>query len=402
MTFHNSRDYGGGDSYGRRGDSYGRGGDSYGRGGDSYGHRESRGGDSYGHRESRGGDDNYGRVRGDRGRDNHGRRDSRGGDDDYRRGGSERGYDNYDHRRDRSRERYQHHHRDRGNHHNKVDERTFVEKPLSTEIDQNLRPLNDDPRVDSEKGVKKVKNPDFKGRNSESFDPRSTLVRPDLRVLVGPKRDELNKPLKHDDVLIVPEFFSSEDDWKIYYDLIEEMRDLQAKNEKGSEWISWHENSHLIVKNPKGSKTFQMIQDKIAKYFGIKQESIGTRFNWYRQSDDWKPFHHDSAAFNVSRAANQNITVGVSFGATRELAFLNANNGTKAYFPQTNGMLFSFGRDVNINWKHGINALPESEQDGKGRISIILWGKVNNVIEEDNSPPMLTDNTRGNGYSMHR
>lgn len=66
------------------------------------------------------------------------------------------------------------------------------------------------------------------------------------------------------------------------------------------------------------------------------------------------------------KARNQNITVGVSFGATRELAFLNANNGTKIYFPQTNGMLFSFGRDVNINWKHGINALPEDEQDGKG------------------------------------
>jgi hypothetical protein len=27
-------------------------------------------------------------------------------------------------------------------------------------------------------------------------------------------------------------------------------------------------------------------------------------------------------------------------------------------------MLFTFGRDVNIQWKHGINALPESEQDG--------------------------------------
>ncbi len=65
-------------------------------------------------------------------------------------------------------------------------------------------------------------------------------------------------------------------------------------------------------------------------------------------------------------------------------------------------MLFSFGRDVNIKWKHGVNALPENEQDGKGRISIILWGLAPNVIEEDGSPEMLNDNTRGNGYSMHR
>jgi hypothetical protein len=43
--------------------------------------------------------------------------------------------------------------------------------------------------------------------------------------------------------------------------------------------------------------------------------------------------------------------VGVSFGASRELAFLHAKDGTRIYFPQTNGMLFSFGRDCNINWK---------------------------------------------------
>ena len=65
------------------------------------------------------------------------------------------------------------------------------------------------------------------------------------------------------------------------------------------------------------------------------------------------------AAFNPHRARNQNITVGVSFGSTRELAFLHADTKNKAYFPQTNGMLFSFGRDVNIHWKHGINALPD-------------------------------------------
>ena len=107
-----------------------------------------------------------------------------------------------------------------------------------------------------------------------------------------------------------------------------------------------------------------------------------------------------SLSSSSSCVATQNITVGVSFGATRELAFLNASNGTKVYFPQTNGMLFSFGRDTNILWKHGINALPENEQDGKGRVSIILWGKAP-VIEEANSPPMLDDNSRGLGYNMH-
>jgi len=87
--------------------------------------------------------------------------------------------------------------------------------------------------------------------------------------------------------------------------------------------------------------------------------------------------------------------VGVSFGSERELAFLNAKNGTRIYFPQTNGMLFCFGRDVNINWKHAINALPPNEHDGKGRISIVLWGLCKNVIEEKGSPPLVRNSKNG-------
>ena len=165
--------------------------------------------------------------------------------------------------------------------------------PLSIVVDPNLPQLDDDPRVDKAKGIKHVKTGGG-GRNTESFDPRDTLVRPDLRVIVGPNREVYNKPLKHDDVIIVPEFFCKEDDWSLYYKLIEEIRDLQSKKSNGSEFISWHEGAHLIVKDPKSSPTFQMIQNKIAAYFNIKTESIGTRFNWYRDSTDFKPFHHDS------------------------------------------------------------------------------------------------------------
>ena len=40
--------------------------------------------------------------------------------------------------------------------------------------------------------------------------------------------------------------------------------------------------------NPASSKTYQMIQEKISKYFNISHKSVGTRFNWYRDSSDWK------------------------------------------------------------------------------------------------------------------
>lgn len=45
--------------------------------------------------------------------------------------------------------------------------------------------------------------------------------------------------------------------------------------------------------------------------------------------------------------------------------------------------------------EHGINALNPDEQDGKGRISIILWGLAQDVIEEDNSPPLLGSDGQG-------
>ena len=42
------------------------------------------------------------------------------------------------------------------------------------------------------------------------------------------KAKVFNKPLKHDDVVIVPEFFCAEEDWDMYYKLVEEMRELQV------------------------------------------------------------------------------------------------------------------------------------------------------------------------------
>jgi len=66
------------------------------------------------------------------------------------------------------------------------------------------------------------------GRNTESFDPRSSLVRPDFRIQFGSNKAEAyGRKLRHDDVVVIPEFFSGEDDWNIYYKLVEEMEGAQ-------------------------------------------------------------------------------------------------------------------------------------------------------------------------------
>jgi len=240
---------------------------------------------------------------------------------------------------------------------------------------------------------------------SKPFRLEELPPRPSLRVVALPASRRYPQTVSHDDVIVVPEFFCKEDDWSIYYTLIAEMRDCQKHQTHRSEWIPWHEGAHLLSQNPTGSPTFKKVLEKCAEYFSIAEKNQGTRFNWYRDGSDWKPFHHDSAAFNAQRAQNQNCTVGLSFGSTRELAFRHAKTGELLYFPQTNGGLFFFGRDVNIVWQHGINALPEAEQDGQGRISIVLWGWCSAAVDEPGSPEMLSDESRGKGkgkgFSMH-
>ena len=42
--------------------------------------------------------------------------------------------------------------------------------------------------------------------------------------------------------------------------------------------------------------------------------------------------------------------------------------------PQPNGTVYTFGKDVNILWRHGIPQLPPDRQSDQGRLSIIAWG----------------------------
>lgn len=229
-----------------------------------------------------------------------------------------------------------------------------------------------------------------KGANTLSFDPKSSIGRPDMRIIVGNKGDKYTGRLTHDDVIIIKDFF---DEPNMYNKLLNEIKEIQKHKVNNSEYIEWHEGAHLITKNPNESPTFQYIIKRLAEYYDVELTNVGTRFNWYRDNNDWKPHHHDSAAFNRKRAKNQNITIGVSFGSMRELSFYHVKKGTRLSFPQENNMVFSFGKDVNIRFMHGVNAL--SEEDKKlnvgGRISIILWGKAKGAIDQEGSPPMIPE-----------
>jgi hypothetical protein len=120
--------------------------------------------------------------------------------------------------------------------------------------------------------------------------------------------------------------------------------------------------------------TFNLIINEIENYFSMEIKT--TRFNYYQNSKEWKPFHHDAAAVKEHISKNQNFTVGISFGATRDIAFENAKNKTVISIPLPNGTAYAFSRDVNVNWKHGVPQIHPDKYFDEGRISIIAWGKV--------------------------
>ena len=144
-------------------------------------------------------------------------------------------------------------------------------------------------------------------------------------------------------------------------------------------WKLWHGDTHFIADDKLNWKekcpTFGKVIKKVQDYFGMKVNA--TRLNWYKNSNEWKPFHHDAAAIKPHIAKKQNFTVGISFGAQRDACFEHSKNKTRVQIPLKNGYIYCFNKTVNEEWKHGIPQVPKSAFNNKGRISIILWGKLN-------------------------
>ncbi|CAD7951392.1 unnamed protein product [Amoebophrya sp. A120] len=74
-----------------------------------------------------------------------------------------------------------------------------------------------------------------------------------------------------------------------------------------------------------------------------------------------------------SVAEDHNVTIGVSFGATRTLAFKHLKTSREFSFPQHDGDLFAFTTPVNSVFQHSI---PIEKNVYGSRISLIFWGRV--------------------------
>lgn len=198
------------------------------------------------------------------------------------------------------------------------------------------------------------------------------------------KHNQKIPELTNRDVLLSPTLFDDFDEYEIYNKLVSEIENCGIPEDQLLKM--WHgnnkiEGTHLIADDHRKWKehcpTFNMVVDRLRSSFNMDIKA--TRFNWYRNSDHWKPFHHDAAAVKPEKALTQNFTVAVSFGATKDAAFEHAKTKTVISMPQPDGTVYSFSKDTNVIWRHGI--LQDNIPQEKGRISIIAWGYIEDMKE---------------------
>jgi hypothetical protein len=230
--------------------------------------------------------------------------------------------------------------------------------------------------LDDRKDKNKNKNKNKRVKNTTCFEPLQR--HPDLRfVFDTATTTKFEQQLQSRDVVVVPNLFSNFKPGEMYDKLLAEIENCPVDNQKLIK--IWHGNdkiagTHFIVDDKQNWKNdcyfFNYVIDVVSNFFNMKV--VSTRFNIYKDTDNWKPFHRDAAAVKPHIAKKQNFTVAVSFGVSRTAAFQHMKNDIVISLPHGDGYVYAFCNDTNIDWMHGI--LQEKEKKEIGRISIILWG----------------------------
>lgn len=216
---------------------------------------------------------------------------------------------------------------------------------------------------------------DRRKKNTESFEPLDRPV--DMRVMFHHASNDDSYPhrILSRDVICLHGLF----DDCAPGDLFERISTELSNGEVDTKL--WHGDTHYIVDDKKDWQhkvpTYNMVIERLAGYFDMDVQA--SRLNVYSDTSQWKPFHHDAAAIYPAKSKIQNFTLAVSFGACRDAAFEHAKTHVVVSMPQPDGCVYAFGRDANAEWKHGI--LKDATTRNEGRISIILWGKVNQPEE---------------------
>jgi len=168
-------------------------------------------------------------------------------------------------------------------------------------------------------------------------------------------------------------------------------KDLSLFQALYAELSPWHASPYKRSRHPAcveeerllASGTYRHVVAMLRAVFGVK---VGYSIvNLYTDGDDWTEYHRDNFRAEGNRMAApgtagtpvsaHNVTVGASFGASRELRFKHLQTELEFCFPQGNGDVFAFTEPVNSAFQHSVPRCTPASSAGP-RISVILWGRV--------------------------
>lgn len=240
--------------------------------------------------------------------------------------------------------------------------------------DKRLAQLNDDPRYHpgaelgkAQKAAMGIKG--LHGRNTASFDPRSTLVRPAMRIIYGRKGHELGSITKPDDVIVVPELICDASDQSVANRVLADLK----KSEK---------------LDPKDIAAVRSLTARMCQYFQVDHDDALVLVRWH-QSSSSAAIELCSRGFGKKLGRRDQVMLHMSLGATCELAFKRARTGEVVYFPQKNGTLMLLGCDVDTKWHAGESKVP----DGMN-ILVSVWGRSRKAVEEEQLASSVSSATK--------
>lgn len=119
------------------------------------------------------------------------------------------------------------------------------------------------------------------------------------------------------------------------------------------------------------SPTFTAIVARLLTIFDLSM--VDCWINVYRDGGESKSWHFDNYQ---DRSPEPTVTIGLSLGGSRDLAFEYAPRGVPTgqqfFVHQKNGDVFAFDETFNRNFRHAIPAARSPEKTGL-RVSVIIW-----------------------------
>eukprot|EP00927_Polykrikos_kofoidii_P087224 TRINITY_DN9994_c0_g1_i1.p1 TRINITY_DN9994_c0_g1~~TRINITY_DN9994_c0_g1_i1.p1 ORF type:complete len:312 (-),score=42.83 TRINITY_DN9994_c0_g1_i1:419-1354(-) len=142
--------------------------------------------------------------------------------------------------------------------------------------------------------------------------------------------------------------------------------------------LGWHRSGkHLVVYGEalRHSMPFKSLLEHVLRAFNVTL--VDCWVNVYRGKNDAKNWHYDNY---WDRSPTPTVTLGVSLGDARDIAFRHVESGKIINVKSENGDVVAFDQQFNSRFMHGIplphepaNSKPSAGESSGLRLSVIVW-----------------------------